>query len=189
MELLELLRRPWPWYFAGPAIGLVVPTLLLVGNRQFGNSRNLRHVCAAVLPGNLEYFKYDWRAAGLWNLVFLAGGVLGGWVGGWLLASPEVAIADATRQDLIALGVRQFSGLAPADTFNWAGLFTLKTFVSVVVGGFLVGFGTAWAGGCTSGHGITGLANFDRASLLAVIGFFAGGLLATWFLLPIVWAG
>ncbi len=74
----------------------------------------------------------------------------------------------------------------PREIFTWSHLFTLRTFVSVIVGGFLVGFGTAWAGGCTSGHGITGLACLERASLIAVLGFFAGGILATYVLLPVI---
>jgi uncharacterized membrane protein YedE/YeeE len=184
MDLLELLRRPWPWYVAGPLIGLLVPVLLMLGNRQFGISSNLRHICAAVFPGNVEFFKYDWRQAGLWNLAFLAGIVLGGVIGGRLLAAPEVALSAGAKAQLVALGIRDFSGLVPREVFSWSSLFTLKTVVSVVVGGFLVGFGTAWAGGCTSGHAITGLASLERASLIAVIGFFAGGFIATYWLLP-----
>lgn len=56
----------------------------------------------------------------------------------------------------------------------------------MVIGGFLVGFGTAYAGGCTSGHAIAGLADRQAASLLAVCGFFAGGLTCTYLVLPLV---
>ncbi len=80
--MIELLRRPWPWYVAGPLIGLLVPVLLWLGNRQFGISSNLRHVCAALFPGRVEFFHYDWKPAGLWNLAFVAGIVLGGFIGG-----------------------------------------------------------------------------------------------------------
>src|SRR2546426_387553 len=85
----ELLHRPWPWYVTGPLLGLVAVGLLLLGNKPFGISSNLRHLCAACVPGNVAYFKYDWRRSGLWNLVFLAGVVGGGFVGGVLLRSPH----------------------------------------------------------------------------------------------------
>ena len=184
--LLDALRHPWPWYVAGPLIGLMVPLLLWLGNHRFGISSNLRHMCAAVFPGNLEFFRYDWKRVGGWNLVFLAGAVLGGFLGGWLLLASPVDLSPAAHTQLAAMGITDFSGLMPREVFNWSSLLTLRTFVSVVVGGFLVGFGTAWAGGCTSGHGITGLANFDKSSLVAVLGFFAGGLLVTWLVLPVL---
>ena len=185
--MIELLSRPWPWYVAGPLIGLVAPVLLLLGNKHFGISSNLRHVCAAVLPRSVAFFHYDWRRAGGWNLAFVLGIVVGGMIAGGLFANPEpVAISAQTRADLAALGVRDFTGLVPSDLFSWEGLLTLRGFVMIVVGGFLVGFGTAYAGGCTSGHGISGLANLQLPSLIAVIGFFAGGILGTFFLLPLL---
>ena len=52
---------PWPWYVAGPAIGLFVPALLIIGNRVFGVSSNLRDLCSALLPGRVEHFRYDWK--------------------------------------------------------------------------------------------------------------------------------
>ena len=183
--MLHFLTRPWPWYVAGPLIGLVVPMLLLVGNRPFGVSSSLRHACAAVLPGRVEFFRYDWRRTGLWNLAFAAGIVLGGFLAAHVLsAGAPVAISDATKAQLAALGIRDFSGLVPRELFNWASLLTVRGFVAIVGGGFLVGFGTAYAGGCTSGHGITGLADLQVPSLIAVCGFFAGGLIATWLILP-----
>jgi uncharacterized membrane protein YedE/YeeE len=185
MTTLDSLRSPWPWYVAGPLIGLMVPALLWLGNHSFGISSNLRHICAAVLPGGLEFLRYDWKRTGGWNLVFLAGIVIGGFIGGWLLAAP-VDLAPGARAQLAALGLSDFSGLMPREVFNWASLFSLRTATCVVLGGFLVGFGTAWAGGCTSGHGIAGLANFDKASLVAVLGFFAGGLFVTWLVLPVI---
>jgi uncharacterized protein len=184
--MLDLLSRPWPWYVAGPLIGLLVPTLLLLGNRQFGVSSNLRHLCAAVAPARLEFFRYDWKSAGLWNLVFLAGIFVGGFMAGQLLGTPDVAITPDTKAMLTRLGVQDFSGLAPADIFSWANLRTLQGLVSIVGGGLLVGFGSAYAGGCTSGHAISGLAVFERASLVAVAAFFAGGLLCTYFVLPLL---
>lgn len=183
--MLEILSRPWPWYVAGPLLGSFVPLLLLIGNKQFGISSNLRHACAAVFPRKLAYFSYDWRQAGLWNLTFVMGIVAGGFLAGVIFANPEpVAISSQTVRDLSALGIRDLSGLVPAELFRWESLLTLPGFVAVVVGGFLVGFGTAYAGGCTSGHGLTGTADLQLPSFVALAGFFAGGLIGTHLLLP-----
>jgi uncharacterized membrane protein YedE/YeeE len=188
--MLDFLSRPWPWYVAGPIIGLFVPVLLLLGNRLFGVSENLRHTCAAIYPRDVAFFRYDWKATGLWNLVFALGIVVGGFVGGVLLANPEpVAIAARTKAELAALGISDFTGLVPRELFSLSGLLTPESLVSILGGGFLVGFGTAYAGGCTSGHAISGLANLELPSLLAVIGFFVGGLLATFVVLPLILGG
>jgi len=165
----------------------VVPLLLIAGG-QFGLSSNLRHMCAATLPTKTDFFRYDWKSKGAWNLVFAAGIVIGGWIASTTLASPDpmVAVSAATTADLATLGIEHSSGMAPASIFSWAGLFTIPGFVMVVVGGFLVGFGARYAGGCTSGHAISGLANLQVPSLIAVLGFFAGGLIATFLILPIL---
>lgn len=185
--MIDLLLRPWPWYVAGPLLGLFVPLLLLLGNRMFGFSSNLRHACAAIFPTRLAYFGYDWRREGAWNLVFALGTIVGGFVAGWLLANPEpIAIAAQTRADLFALGIRDFTGLVPSDLFAWESLLTARGLIVVVGGGFLVGFGTAYAGGCTSGHGLTGVADLQPASFIALVGFFVGGILGTFLLLPLI---
>jgi len=176
----------WPWYVAGPLIGLFVPALLILGNKVFGISSNLRHLCAAIAPGRVEHFRYDWKQTGIWNLVFLLGVLVGGFLAVHLGGMHAIAISPATRALLSQQGIHDFSGLAPRELFSWHALLTLRGFVSIVVGGFLVGFGTAYAGGCTSGHAISGLANFQLPSLIAAFGFFAGGLLATYFILPFV---
>jgi len=180
-----LFSGPWPWYVAGPVIGLFVPALLLLGYKVFGVSSNLRHLCAAILPGRIEYFRYEWRRSGLWNLVFLAGIVIGGFLASHWGRAQDIAISSHTRDALARLGLHDFSGIAPREIFNWHALLTVRGFVSIAVGGLLVGFGTAYAGGCTSGHAISGLADLQPASLVATVGFFAGGLLATYFLLPL----
>ena len=109
-----VLAGPWPWYVAGPLIGLFVPALLLLGNRQFGISSNLRHLCAAIAPARVEFFRYDWKSAGTWNLVFLAGVFVGGFLAARLLGTADVAITPETKAMLVRLGVHDFSGLAPA---------------------------------------------------------------------------
>jgi uncharacterized protein len=182
--MTALRSGTWPWYLAGPLIGLFVPALLIAGNKLFGISSNLSHICAAIVPAKLEYFRYDWRKVGLWNLVFLGGVLIGGFLASHWGTPHEISISAQTRVALMNLGIHDFSGVAPHELFNWRALLTLRGFVCVIVGGFLVGFETAYAGGCTSGHAIAGLADFQLPSLIAVFGFFAGGLAATWFLLP-----
>jgi len=180
-----LVSGPWPWYVAGPVIGLFVPLLLIVDGKVFGVSSSLRHTCAALLPGKIDYLRYDWKRSGLWNLLFVAGILVGGVIASHWGGTQDVSIAESTRLALTKLGIHDFSGLAPREVFSWPALLTLKGFISVVAGGFLVGFGTAYAGGCTSGHAISGLAYLQAASLIAVGGFFAGGLIATHFVLPL----
>lgn len=165
---MRVLSEPWPWYIAGPLIGLLVPTLLVLGNRQFGVSGSLRALCAAVIPAKPEFFRYDWKSGGGWSLTFVGGAMIGGFISTHLLGGPSAG------------------ALAPAEFFSWSALLTARGFTSMVVGGFLVGFGTAYAGGCTSGHGITGLATLQLPSLIAVMGFFAGGLVGTWLILPLL---
>ena len=163
-----------------------MPVLLLAGNRLFGVSANLRHLCAALAPRRIDYFRYAWRAEGGWNLAFLAGITAGGFVAVYGLGVPDVAISPETRAALQTLGVQDFSGLVPSDIIGWTGLLSLKGFLIIAGGGFLVGFGTAYAGGCTSGHAIAGLADLQLPSLIAVLGFFAGGVAATHWILPLL---
>ena len=183
----DIVLGSWPWYVAGPLIGLFVPALLLVGNRMFGISANLRHMCAAVAPGRVSFFRYDWRGAGGWNLAFALGILLGGAIAARLLGGGgPVHIGAAAQHSLAALGLRDLGGLVPRELFTWSALLTWRGLVMLVGGGFLVGFGTAYAGGCTSGHAINGLADLQLPSLVAVVGFFAGGLISTWFILPLL---
>jgi uncharacterized membrane protein YedE/YeeE len=182
--MLDSLRTPWPWYVAGTIIGLTVPVLLLLGNRLFGLSSSLRHICAAYIPANVPFFKYNWKAE-VWNLFFVAGIVIGAAFANTFLADPEnITIAQATVSELRAEGIRDFNHLMPGDIFSWAGLFTLRGFLFIVVGGFFVGFGTRYAGGCTSGHGVTGLSTLQWPSLVAVTCFMLGGFATTHLLLP-----
>lgn len=185
MTFLATLTKPWPWYVAGPLIGLFVPALLLIGNRMFGISSNLRHACALAVPGRVEFFRYDWRNAGGWNLAFALGIVVGSAIAATVLHDGGVVqLSDAARASIATLGIRDMTGLVPRELFHWSALLTWRGLVMIVGGGFLIGFGTAYAGGCTSGHAISGLADLQLPSLVAVLGFFAGGLIATWLILP-----
>jgi len=182
--LLELIRQPWHWAVAGLFIGLTVPVLLLIGNKSFGISSSLRHICAACIPAKVPFFQYDWKKES-WNLFFVAGVLLGGFIASNFLANPDaIQISEATQADLAALGIQDFRNLMPADIFNSEHLFSLKGLVFFVIGGFLVGFGTRYAGGCTSGHAIMGLSNLQWPSLVATISFMLGGILMTHLLLP-----
>ena len=187
MTMIDLISQPWPWYVAGALIGLTVPTLLLLGNKSFGISSSLRHICAACFPADISFFRYDWRKES-WNLWFVGGVVIGGAIGGSLLKNPaSMAISPDTVASLQALGVRDFtSGLLPTDLFSWETLFSAKGLIFCVIGGFLVGFGTRYAGGCTSGHAIMGLSNLQWPSLVATVAFMAGGFLMTQFGLPLI---
>lgn len=185
-QLIKFISQPWPWYVAGPLIGLTVPTLLLIGNKSFGISSSLRHICAACMPGDISFFKYDWRKE-IWNLVFVLGVFFGGIIATNLLENPnEFVLSEATITDLRALGIQDFSGLMPADLFSVHVLFSLKGFIFFVLGGFMVGFGTRWAGGCTSGHAIMGLSTLQVPSLIATSCFMIGGFTMTYIIMPYI---
>jgi uncharacterized protein len=181
---MGLLYQSWPWYVAGPLIGLTVPLLLLLGNKKLGISSSLRQICAASFPAQLPLLEYDWKKD-RWNLFFIAGVFFGGFIGGSLLANPNpVAISQETIVYLRSFGISNSSGLMPIELFNWQTLASLKGFLLIAVGGFLVGFGTRYARGCTSGHGILGLSALQWPSLLATASFFCGGILFSKFILP-----
>jgi len=182
--MTEFLSRPLPWYVAGPLIGLMVPLLLKIGNKPFGISSSLRHICAACVPGRVAFFRYDWKKE-LWNLVLVAGIVIGGALGGIVFRNPDpVRISPVAQSQLSTLGVNNQGGLHPIEVFNFESLLSPRGFILIVVGGFLVGFGARYAGGCTSGHSIMGMSNLQWPSLVASCSFFAGGLLMTWVILP-----
>lgn len=182
--MLEFLKQPWPWYIAGPIIGLTVPALLILGNKSFGISSSLRHICASCFPANIPFFKYDWKKE-VWNLVFVFGIFLGGAVAINLLSNPNpIEVNPKLTAELATYGITDYNNLIPADVMSWASLFTLRGFLLMVVGGFLVGFGTRYAGGCTSGHAIMGLSNLQWPSLIATISFMIGGLIMANLILP-----
>jgi uncharacterized protein len=183
--MFNFLWQPWPWYVAGPLIGLMVPLLFIAANRALGVSSSLRHTCAACIPGNVEFFDYDWKRKGLWSIVFACGIAFGGFLGGYVFANPHpIALSEATIRDLQSLGITDFSGFVPSEIFNWNNLPTLQGLIFMIAGGFLVGFGTRYADGCTSGHSISGISNLQIASIAATIAFFAGGLAVTHLLYP-----
>jgi uncharacterized protein len=186
MSFIEWIKQPWPWYLAGPLIGLTVPLLLIIGNKTFGISSSLRHVCAACIPANISFFKYDWKKE-VWNLFFVAGILLGAFLVARFFNNPEqVRMNPKLAAELSTYGVNNYEGLIPADLFNWQSLLTAKGIFMMVIGGFLVGFGTRYAGGCTSGHAIMGLSNLQWPSLVATLSFMVGGFIMANLILPII---
>jgi len=184
--MIELLRQPWPWYVAGAIVGLTVPALLLLGNKHFGISANLRHACAACFPANIKFFRYDWKKE-IWNLFFVGGIVAGAFLATYFLSSnAPVQVAPKLVEELKGYGITDFSNVIPADIFSFRSLFTLRGFILLVGGGFLVGFGTRYAGGCTSGHSIMGLSNLQKPSLIATISFMVGGFIMANLILPFI---
>jgi len=185
--VLSWIRSPWPWYVSGPLIGLFVPLLLLLGNKQLGMTGALRATCAAIAPSDIDFFRYDWRRSGGWNIALAAGILVGAIVAVAMLGGGTTpAISIHTRDAIAALGLASPSGLVPAQLFSWGALLTIRGALVILGGGFLVGFGSSYAGGCTSGHGVMGLATLQFASMIALIGIFAGGLLMTFIVFPLL---
>lgn len=190
--MLEFISQPWHWSVSGAMIALVMFLLIYMGQR-FGVSSSFRAMCSIGGAGNsISYFDYDWKAHD-WLLTFILGAIIGGGIAINFLGSPEpVQLSAATVSDLQGLGISvpqttaEGTGYLPRELFNFETLLSLKGIILMVVGGFLIGFGTRWAGGCTSGHAISGLSNLQLPSLVAVVGFFIGGLLMTHILLPMI---
>jgi uncharacterized protein len=184
--MMEVLKQPWSWYVAGALIGLIVPALLILGNKHFGISATLRHACAACFPANIPFFKYDWKKEA-WNLFFVAGILIGAFLAAQYLSNPEpVKIAPALAAELETYGIRDNKHLLPPELYSWDSLLSLRGFILLIGGGFLVGFGTRYAGGCTSGHSIMGLSNLQLPSLIATICFMAGGVIMANLFLPFI---
>jgi uncharacterized protein len=184
--MIEFIKQPWHWAVAGLLIGLTIPTLLLIGNKKFGISSSLRHICAMCVPANIPFFKYDWKKE-FWNLFFVVGVLIGGIIATHFLSNPNtILVADSTKESLTALGITDFNNFMPAELFNVENIFTLKGLFIFVIGGFLVGFGTRYAGGCTSGHAIMGLSTLQIPSLIATCCFMAGGFFSANVLLPLI---
>ncbi len=180
--LISWLQAPWPWYVAGPVIGLMVPLMLIIGNRSFGISSNLRHMCAITQPKSVgvDFFQYNWREHS-WSLFFALGAVLGGFLAGVVFANPnpiELSVAALTMFSYWNVPIGE--GFLPPVLFG----FYWQSILIMLVGGILVGFGTRYANGCTSGHAITGLSTLQPQSLMAVLGIFGGGLIAAHFITP-----
>lgn len=182
-----LLMAPWPWYITGPIIAFTMATLLLIGKR-FGLSSNLRTMCTLAGADKVsDYFRFDWKSQS-WNLIFVAGTLAGGALASFvLLDAGPVAIHPDTVAALQDMGISDAGeAFAPSLLFGEAAWSHPLSWFTLLVGGMMVGFGARWANGCTSGHAISGLSSLQWPSLIAVIGFFIGGLLVSQLLLPLL---
>lgn len=184
---MDYILQPWPWYVAGPLIAFIMFLLLVLG-RQFGMSSNLRTMCTICgADRKAEFFRFNWKAQ-RWNLIVILGAALGGFIAiNFLTADPAVAINPDTVANLNELGFAS-AGKAylPDELYSFEALMNFKSLALLVIGGFLIGFGARWAGGCTSGHAISGLSNLQLPSLIAVIGFFIGGLVMVHIIFPLI---
>lgn len=188
MNLIELIKEPWPWYVAGPLIAFVFFLLSFFG-RSFGVSDSLRTMCSMSGAGKkIEFFDFDWRNQ-IWNIIFIIGAAIGGFIATfWLSSDTPVQIHESVIANIHAMNLDAPTPykILPESIFSFEALLTLRGFIALVLGGFLVGFGARYAGGCTSGHAISGLSNLQLPSLIAVIGFFIGGLIMAHLLLPVI---
>ncbi len=186
MKVIEWISQPWPWYTSGTIIAFVMFLLLKYG-KSFGFSANLRTACAALGAGShVKFFDFNWKHQ-TWNLLFALGALIGGFIAmKWLTIDPAVQISNATIKDLEQLGFAAPTGLNPLELFEWKFLGSVKGILILFGGGILIGFGTRYAGGCTSGHAISGMSNLQIPSLIAVIGFFIGGLTMTHLIMPLI---
>lgn len=184
---MEWIFNPWPWYIGGPMIALIMFLLLYFG-KNFGMSSNLRTFCTICGAGKSnEFFNFDWKTQ-QWNLMVSAGAIIGGALAVHFLSTDSsVAIHPDTITKLQDLNINS-AGVSylPEELFNMQALMQPKVLLILSIGGFLVGFGARYAGGCTSGHAISGLSNLQLVSLYAVIGFFIGGLFMNHLLLPYI---
>lgn len=183
---MEYILNPWPWYVTGPLIALVMALLLYFG-KTFGMSSNLRTLCTIGGAGKFsDFFKFNWKAQ-IWNLTVVFGAIIGGFIATQYLSNDAVTnLNPQTITELQDMGFKNAGAtLVPNEIFSLE-LLNLKSLLLLITGGLLVGFGTRYAGGCTSGHAITGLSSLQKPSLIAVIGFFIGGLIMVNFLLPLI---
>jgi uncharacterized protein len=185
--MIEFISQPWTWYVSGFLIAVVM-LLLLLENKSFGMSSNLSTMCSIGGAGKVaDLFKFNWKDQ-KWNLLVLVGTVIGGFVASTFL-TPDASI-DLNVKTVQALNEMGFSDpgteYLPDTVFGWEAITSFKGLTILIIGGFFVGFGSRYAGGCTSGHAISGLSNLQFPSLIAVIGFFIGGLLVTHLVLPLI---
>ncbi|MEE9371782.1 MAG: YeeE/YedE thiosulfate transporter family protein [Saprospiraceae bacterium] len=190
-NIIDFISQPWHWFPSGLAISTVMLILILLG-KHFGISSSYRAACSILGAGKkVDYFNYNWKSHD-WLIAFIIGSIIGGFIAfNYLNSGASSAINIKTIMALKELNIEVPQDLGrthyiPEEIFSFEYLKTVPGVIIMVVGGFLIGFGTRWAGGCTSGHAITGLSNLQLPSLVAVIGFFIGGLLMTHYLLPII---
>lgn len=184
---MEYIYGTWHWSISGFLIGVIMLLLTYFG-KNFGMSSNLRTMCSMAGAGkHSDFFKFDWREQ-KWSLAVVLGAIIGGFIAfNFLSNASGVQLNPQTISQLELLNIDAPNGkLLPNAIFSVEMMQTPKGFAILLIGGLLIGFGTRYAGGCTSGHAISGLSNLQLPSLIAVIGFFIGGLLMAHLLLPFI---
>ncbi len=184
---MDFISQTWSWYVSGFLIGMIMLCLIYFG-KTFGMSSNLRSLCSIAGAGKyVPFFDFDWKSQ-RWNLLIVVGAMLGGFVAvHYMSDASNVDINPKTIEQLSQLGIDAPEGkLAPEVLFGNGVFESPKMMLILIIGGILIGFGSRYAGGCTSGHAISGLSNLQIPSLKAVIGFFIGGLIMAHFLLPLI---
>ncbi|MBL7920729.1 MAG: YeeE/YedE family protein [Bacteroidia bacterium] len=184
--MLDIIQQTWSWWFSGALIAAIMFMLLFFG-QSFGFSANLRTICSAAGCGkSVKFFDFNWKSQ-IWNLVFLIGAIFGGFIANQFLSDGNpIAISESTISDLSKLGIAAPTSAQPPELFSLNAVLSLKGFLVLAIGGLLVGFGSRYGGGCTSGHAISGLSDLQLPSLIAVIGFFIGGLAMTFLIMPLI---
>ena len=184
---MDLINQPIPWYIAGPLIAIIMLLLLLVG-KNFGMSSNLRTICAALgADKTCDFFCFDWKGQ-QWNLLVMLGAIIGGFIAfNYLSGGNAPEINPEVISNLKTMGIESAGKhYLPIELFSEDIFSSTKGFFILLIGGMLVGFGSRYAGGCTSGHAISGLSNLQLPSLIAVIGFFIGGLVMVHLIFPLI---
>lgn len=163
--MTEFILQPWPWWLSGILIGLSGPLLYLLAGRPFGISTSFQQIGAMCSPNSkLPYLRDFNRKKGIWTLLFVIGIAIGSFIATQFLSAKPIEFIPASH----------FTAMGAIRTF---------------IGGLLIGFGTRYAGGCTSGHAITGISNLNWPSLVATVFFFVGGLSVTWGLGNLIFPG
>ncbi len=184
---MDWIYKPWPWYVAGPLIALTMFVLLFLG-KKFGMSSNLRAMCSIGGAGKAaDYFRFDWKKE-RWNLMIVVGSVIGGFLASHYMSNNTVEINPKVAQQLSEDYGIDSAGDAylPPEIFAAEQLGDPLVLGVLILGGFMVGFGARYADGCTSGHAISGLSNLQLPSLIAVVGFFIGGLVMVHLFYPLI---
>lgn len=187
--MIETILQPWPWYVGGPLIAITLFLYFYFG-KNFGASTNFETLCTMSGAGKVsDYFKKDWKERDF-AIFFVVGLVIGGFIASnFLIPNQQITLDSNTISELNELGFTKVAQqYFPTEIFGYQAITSVKGFLILIISGILIGFGTRYAGGCTSGHAITGLSSLQWPSLLAVIGFFIGGILATWFVIPLLFS-
>jgi len=193
-EVTDMLSQPWPWYVSGALIVLIMQ-LLVFNGKSFGVSASMRAACSAMGAGkSVSFFDFDWKGSQGWNMLFITGAAIGGFISMQFLSGDEAMdLGSKTMEYVKSIGFSEpevadngKTMLLPKEYNDPNFVFSAKGLFILIFGGFLIGFGARYAGGCTSGHAISGLSQLQIPSLIAVIGFFIGGLTMTYFILPLL---